>query len=102
MNTTSSVLDKVNLTGSNNPYLGRGESEPSSDGCGPWLCGFSQRNLLGLEEGETVPHYHLVSQWVLVKDEASGTTRREMRLPEGRSTIWDFNADPSVLAAYSG
>lgn len=49
-----------------------------------------------------MPHYHLVSQWVLVKDEASGTTGQEMRLPEGRSTIWDFNADPSVLAAYSG
>lgn len=67
------------------------ESEPSSDwALGPGLCGFSQRNLLGLEEGKTVTFYCPVSQWVLVKDEATG------------STTWDFNAVPSVLAAYSG
>lgn len=91
--TTSSLLDKVNLTGSNDPYFVWGGGRERAFfrlGFGPWLCGFSQGNLLGLEEGKTVPFYRPVSQWVLVKDEATG------------STTWDFNAVPSVLAAYSG
>lgn len=55
------------------------------------------------EEKETRHHsYHLVSQWVSVKDETTGTTGLEMRLQEGRPASWDFNGAPSVLTAYSG